>query len=162
MSGRPLLSRPPRSFLPLLFAALVVAPLLACSSDATGPEIPGELVGRWDATSMVLTSVDDPDISADLVQDERFGGSFELIIRADGSYEATLIVFGTPQGELGTLEVSGSTLIFHPDQDAGGTPGRATWSVSGDRLTLDGETTFDFNQDQQDEEATLHIELVRS
>lgn len=148
----------------LLVVVFLAASLAACSSsDTTGPD--GDdgldlaaLAGRWKATSMVLTSKNDPDVSVDVILNEQLSGSFELVIEDDGRYAATLTVFGIPQTERGTLELAGDTLTFLPD---GGSRSEATWRLEGDTLTLDGESEFDFNQDTVPEEATLHLVLER-
>lgn len=157
-------SRPiPRLFL-VLFAA---SALTACaSSEVTGPEEEGPalgaLVGQWEATSMVLTSVNDTNISVDIVQNDKISGAFSLTIQEDGRYVATLTLPASDppsQDERGSLELSGDTLLFKPDL---GPPSEVRWSLTGDTLTLDGESSFDFNNDQEREEATLHLVLVRS
>jgi len=108
---------------------------------------------------MVLTSKNDESVSFDIIQEERFSASFVLTIQADGRYTATLAVFGRESVERGTLSRSGDTLIFDPD---GGETSRVEWELTGDQLTIDGETTFDFNRDGEGEPADVHQELVRS
>jgi hypothetical protein len=49
---------------------------------------------------MVLTSVEDPNTSADIIQDERWDASFVLLIRGDATYEATITVGGITETEL--------------------------------------------------------------
>lgn len=152
----------------LLALALTLAAIPACSSsgpaDSGPPEEPseplGELVGTWEATSMVLTARSDPDVSLDLVQDPGVNGRFTLVIRSDGSYRATLTAFGQESPpETGTVTRSGDSLRFDPD---GGPEDAVAWSLSDGVLVLDGESTFDFNDDGTDEEARLHVELVRA
>lgn len=110
---------------------------------------------------MVVTSVDDPAVSVDIVQNEEVAGTFVMIVRADGSYEGTLSIEGFPsRTEIGTIEVASETLLIL--RPSGDTPTDVEWSLTGDRLTLDWSSTYDFNRDQiWEEEATLHLELVR-
>lgn len=147
-----------------LILILVVAAVPACSSssgvtngddDTTEPL--GELVGTWKATSMVLTARSDPSVSVDVVQNEDVNGTFTMVFRSSGRYTAVLTAFGERDEENGTVTRSGNTLRFQPD---GGVSDTVTWSLSDGVLTLDGRTTFDFNRDGTDEEATLHLEMV--
>lgn len=158
---------PPRRLRRLaLLLALTAIPACSSSSGVTDTDPPdddseplGELVGTWEATSMVLTAVDNPDVSADLIQDEQIGGSFTLVLRSTGHYEATLTAFGETDVETGTVTRSENFLTFTAE---GGFPDAVEWSLSGGVLTLDGDTTFDFGRDDIIEEATLHIELERA
>jgi len=153
----------------LAVLVLALAAIPACSSSSSGvtdtdppdddSEPLGELVGTWEATSMVLTAVDNPEVSEDLVQNEEIGGSFTMVLRSTGHYQATLTAFNSTEVETGTVSRSGNTLTFTPD---GGFPDAVEWSLSDGVLTLDGDTTFDFGQDDLIEEATLHIELERA
>ncbi len=148
-----------------LILIVVVAAAPACSSssgvtngDDETTEPLGELVGTWKATSMVLTARSDPSVSVDIVQNEDVNGTFTMVFRSSGRYTAVLSVFAQePEREEGTVTRSGNTLRFQPD---GGVSDTVTWSLSDGVLTLDGESTFDFNQDGTEEEATLHLEMV--
>lgn len=150
-----------------LILALAVIPACSSSSGISDPDPPedtgeplGELVGTWEATSMVLTARTDPSVSVDLIQDEDVNGSFTLVIRSDRTYRATLTVIEEPAPpETGTVTRSGNTLTFEPD---GGPPDDVIWSLSDGILVLDGESTFDFNGDGTDDEALLHLELERA
>ena len=140
---------------------LLLAVLSACGSDdgATDPGPLAELAGTWEATSMVVTSQDDPETGGDITQPP-YGATFVLEIRADGRYTATLTVFDQTDREDGELGVSGSTITFDPDGVA--PPRDGTWSLEGGILVIDGETSFDFNNNGTPESADLHLELVRS
>lgn len=152
-SGRPI---PPA---PALLSFLLVAGVLTAAgcSSATDPGPPASLVGTWDATRMVLTSRDDPEISPDLIEE---GASFTLVIDDDGRYSASLEFADQSSTERGTLEVSGSTITFDPDGDD--PPRDGSWSLEGDgTLVIEGETSFDFNLDGVPESADLLLELER-
>lgn len=145
---------------PRLAAGVLVfflATLPACSSDDGGAE-PGplaSLVGTWDATSMVVTSRDDPEVGGDLIEE---GASFTLEIRSSGRYTASLSFFGQTDDQRGDLEVSGSTITLDPDDDVARD---GTWSLQDGTLIIDAATSFDFNQDGTLETADLHLELER-
>jgi hypothetical protein len=103
---------------------------------------------------MVLTNQANPEDELDLVED--FGAVFTVSILSTGSYTASLTVFGQPNTEVGTIEVSGNQLTMTPSD---GPSVQGTWSITGGILTLDGVTEFDFNFDGTTEPADIHIEF---
>ncbi len=116
-------------------------------------------VGDWRATSLVLTSSFNADLSVDLIE---LGSSFDLNVQPSGHYTAILVFAGQGQTEFGQLSLSGpSTVILNrefptPSQDI------STFTFEGpDRLILDGDTEFDFNLDGTAEAALAHFELQR-
>jgi hypothetical protein len=116
------------------------------------------LVGDWDADRFVVTNKSTSTQSAELIRD--LGASFSLNVQPSGQYTAILVYQGTPLTEIGLLETSGSEIIFHvsiPEPDLS----RSRFSVTAARLTLDGDTEFDFNLDGRADPATAHIELKR-
>ncbi len=138
-----------------LVSALVLA---ACGEESVGPDPDvAPLVGNWDATSLVLTSVANPQVRPDLVA---LGASFRLNIQPSGQYTAILIYAQQSSTEIGTLSVSGNTLTMTRDFPSRSTSA-ALFSLSGDRLTLDGDSEFDFNLDGTPEPALAHFELTR-
>lgn len=160
-SGR---SRRLAAFVVALLALPLAGILGGCGDSGTtdpgddGPsEVPAQLVGTWDAVHMVLGATgSDSTLTVDIIQNEQFSASFTMIIRSDASYEATLTVFGQPDVESGSIDVTGSTITFRPQ---GGASADVTWTMSGERLILDGNTRFDFNRDGTPEDATLHLEM---
>lgn len=145
----------------VLAGVLAVALTLAgCGgSDAVAPDDGiAQFVGDWDATAFVLTSVANPDVHPDLIE---IGATFSMNVQPSGQYTAILLYAGQSQTEIGTVEVSGSTVILHRDFPAAATSS-STFAFSGpDHFTMDGDTEFDFNLDGTAEPARGHIEFAR-
>jgi len=116
-------------------------------------------VGGWHASSLVLTSTFNADLSIDLIE---LGSSFDLNVQPSGHYTAILVFAGQGQTEFGQLSLSGpSTVILDREFP---TPSRdiSTFLFEGpDRLLLDGDTEFDFNLDGTAEPALAHFDLQR-
>ncbi len=115
-------------------------------------------VGDWEATALTLTSTANPEIIADLIA---LGATFTLNVQPSSQYTAILVYLGQASTEIGSLSVSGSTLTLHRDfPTTAVTPG--TFEFFGpDRLTLDGDSDFDFNLDGSAEAALSHLDLIR-
>lgn len=141
--------------LTLAFLAVI---LLACSDQGTGPKKELEpLVGTWTAEVVLLTNKANPAQSVDIIAE---GATFTLSILATGTYTATLQIFGTPtEPQVGTIQVSGNQITIAPTNSSE-PPTTGTWSRSGDRLFVDGDTEFDFNLDGTREASTVHMEFV--
>jgi len=114
-------------------------------------------VGDWSALAMVVTSVANPDISPDLIEE---GASFSLNVQPSGQYTASLIFFQQVSTEIGFISVSGSTVTLKRESPTKSTS-TATYEFQGSLLILDGPTEFDFNLDGELEAANGHIELQR-
>ncbi len=127
------------------------------SSVQANPAI-AALVGDWQATSFVVTKVADPSVHPDLIQ---LGATFTLNVQPSGQYTAILAYNGQPQTEIGELSVSGNSITLTPSNVTGGTSTTGTYQVSGDHLTLDGDTEFPFDLNGTAEPATVHIEFVK-
>jgi hypothetical protein len=107
---------------------------------------------------MVVTSVANPDVSPDLIQE---GATFDLNVQPSGQYTASLIFLQQVSTEIGFVSVSGSTVTLKRDFPTKSTS-TATYRFQGSLLILDGASEFDFNLDGEPEAATAHIELQRS
>lgn len=139
-----------RRILPLLL-------LLSCSDGGSGPGNELEpLLGSWKATSLVMTNQANPEISLDLLEQ---GAEFVLSILSTGQYSASLTAFGLTHTEVGTVEVSANQVTIAPTSPVGPAL-NATWSIQGGSLVLDGESSFDFNQDGEEEPSLAHIVLA--
>ena len=127
----------------------------AVSCGDAGPEVP-DLTGTWDATEAVMANPAVPGMTADLMA---LGLVFTLIIGPDGSAEAHLDLGGERSVERGTLTLRGQELTLVLD----GTANEGTWSLNGNRLTLDLKSgiEFDFEGTGLDEPATLLLVLLR-
>jgi len=138
---------------------MAVAFLVAgCGDDVAGPDPAlAPLVGAWTATKLVLTSVANPEVAPDLIA---LGADFKLDIQPSGQYTAILIYAGQASTEIGIVSVSGNTVTLARDFPTASTS-TAVYALSGDQLTLDGDTEFDFNLDGTSEPARVHFELVR-
>ena len=136
----------------LLSVGLVLG---ACSDDGTGPAELQPLVGTWQATELTLTNLANPDTSVDLIEQ---GATFTLSILATGQYSASLVIFGQPSQEVGSVSVSGNQITIAPN---GGSSTTGTWILQGNTVIVDGDTEFDFNVDGIPEAATVHMELIR-
>jgi hypothetical protein len=140
--------------------AVVAASLLfvGCGSDAAGPDPTLQpFVGDWDATKLVLTSVANPQVKPDLIA---LGASFRLNVQPSGQYTAVLIYAQQASTEIGWLSVSGNTVTMARDFPTR-SRSNAVFVISGSRLTLDGDTEFDFNLDGTPEAAVAHFELSK-
>lgn len=144
-----------------LALAGTIALAAACGADKSVVEPNPDVVplaGDWTATAMVITSVANPEISSDIVA--QFGATFTLNVQPSGQYTAILIYSEQASTEIGILSVSGNVVTMQRSFPTSETTS-ATFTLEGNRLTLDGDTEFDFNQDQSPEPALAHIELVR-
>jgi hypothetical protein len=115
-------------------------------------------VGDWTALAMVVTSLANPDIAPDIIEE---GGSCSINVQPSGMYTAILTFFQQVSTEIGFLSVSGSTLTLKRESPPPKTTSTATYQFQGSLLILDGDTEFDFNLDGEPEAATAHIELQR-
>lgn len=139
-------------------AVLAALLLSGCGSDSVGPDPAlAPFVGDWDATKLVITSVANPQIKPDLIA---LGASFRLNVQPSGQYTAVLIYAQQASTEIGQLSVSGNTLTLSRDFPTR-TTSNAIYVLAGNRLTLDGDTEFDFNLDGTPEPAIAHFELLR-
>jgi hypothetical protein len=156
--------KPKMLWRPGLRAVRILLPLAlaACGGDsaATAPDPAiSPFVGDWTATTLIVTNVAVPDQSADLLA---VGASFNLNIQESGQYTAVLVILGQAQTEIGKVRVTASTITFlreFPSAESS----VSEYSFDGpDRLTLDGDTEFDFNLDGIPEASLAHFVLVRS
>jgi len=132
--------------------------LASCGSDGLEPDPAlAPFVGDWDATKLVLTSVANPDMHPDLIA---LGATFKLNVQPSGQYTAILIYAEQAATEIGTVSVAGNTLTLHRDFPSASTSA-AVYALTGNRLTLDGDSEFDFNLDGTSEAALAHFELSR-
>jgi len=141
-----------------LMGALVLA--AGCGGGETvvepDPSI-APFVGDWSATAMTLTSLANPDIVADLIA---LGATFNLNVQPSGQYTAILIYAGQASTEIGFISVSGDVVTLRRSFPSADTSS-AVYSIVGNRLTLDGDSDFDFNLDGTAEAALAHIEFDR-
>jgi hypothetical protein len=139
-------------------AVLMAAHISGCGSESTGPDPAlAPLVGAWDATRLRLTSVANPQVIVDLIE---LGAAFRLDIQPSGQYTAILLYAQQTSTEIGTLSVSGNTLTMRREFPSVSTSA-AVFTLAGNRLTLDGDSEFDFNLDGTPDPALAHFELVR-
>jgi len=139
-------------------AALATLLLAACGENPTGPDPAlGLLVGEWNAKSLVLTSVANPQVHPDLIA---LGAAFKLDVQPSGQYTAILVYAQQASTEIGTITVSGNTMTLNRDFPTRSTSA-AVFRISGNTLTMDGDTEFDFNLDGTPEDALAHFELER-
>ena len=150
--------KPTRAPIPCITALFFASLALGCGGgDSTGPTLnPDFMVGDWMATSMVVTSKADPEVSPDITE---FGATFTLSVQPSWRYLAILEGFGQASSESGTLTVDGEWVVFmrelpSPDES------RARWERLGSSVILEGDTEFDFNLDGTAEAATLRTTLV--
>lgn len=129
------------------------------ASAADSPD--ADLVGTWEASGMVFTSLDNPSDSVDVIQ---AGVTFTLTISGDGTYEMAMTepsdsgpVESTELGIYTSLE---GLLWVVPNADR---LLLLEYSVNGDTATFfhARNEEFDFNDDGMDEPATMTIHLTR-
>jgi len=142
--------------------AVIALLLLAGCGDGTvfGPnDSLGDFVGDWEATALVLTSAVAPNTSADLIP---LGSTFNINVQPSGLYTAVLVFSGSASTEIGMLSRSGANTVILDRTFPTISKDISTYSFEGsDRLTLDGNTEFDFNLDGTPDDAVAHFELLR-
>ena len=144
---------------PSLVAAVLIT-LTGCGGEgAVGPEEElAPFVGDWSASRFVVRSTANTEIAPDLIAD--LDSEFTVNVQPSGQYTAILVYQDFPITEIGTLEVEGDDLVFHVDVPSVRTT-RSRYTFSGPRLTLVGDTEFDYNFDGSPEPAEATIELIR-
>jgi hypothetical protein len=115
-------------------------------------------VGTWDADSLTMTLVANPDTVANILD----FGSFFITVEPSGQYTANLTVLSQSFPEIGQLAViDGSTLTLTPTVPPGPVATAEYLFAAEDSVILDGATEFDFNLDGTPELALAHFELKR-
>jgi len=114
------------------------------------------MVGAWSAESLVLTSMANPEVIADLVA---LGAKFRLAVEPSGRYSEILEGFGPFSSTFGRLTVDGAYVVFMqelpiPDDSM------LLWERIDDSVILEGESEFDFNLDGTTEPAMLRRVLI--
>ena len=115
-------------------------------------------VGDWEATEFTVTSTQNAEATFDITD----GGAFTINIQPSGLYTATVVFpqLPAPLVEIGQLTVIGNSITLRPQ---GGPAVASTYTFDGpDRLTLEGPTEFDFNDDGTPDPATAVIVLERA
>ena len=149
-----------RRRLSLSIVLLALAPLLGCGGDGVlGPNAAlALLVGDWQADRFRVTNKANANQAPELIHD--LGAQFTLNVQPSGQYTAVLAYQGTPITEIGTLDVEQGEVVFHVSYPAVETS-RSRYSITADRLILDGDTEFDFNADGKADPALAHIEMKK-
>ena len=144
----------------LTTSALALIVMAACT-DATGVGIePNDLAGTWTSTSFVLTSVENPSMTMDLVAEE--GALATLVLGADGAYTFTFTsTVEETENETGTYVVLGNTMTVTPLIPDGLDPEDMGIVRVGDTLTLTLDDEVVFTDGGQAEAAVLVIVLTR-
>lgn len=141
----------------VILAALA---FVGCGDGGTDPGVDPALapfVGDWVATKLVMTSVANPSVAPDLIA---LGSTFKLNVQPSGQYTAILIYAEQGATEIGNISVSGNTVTLNRVFPSRGTT-HAVFAFSGNKLTLEGDTEFDFNLDGTPEPALVRFELVK-
>ena len=135
----------------------MTAGAIGCGDGPTEPDLnPDFMVGAWSAESLVLTSVANPEVIADLVA---LGAKFTLSVEASGRYTTILEGFGLFSSVSGRLTVDGAYVVFMqelPIRDES----MDMWERIDDSVILVGESEFDFNLDGMTEPAVLTRVLI--
>ena len=144
----------------LALAAALCGIVAGCGGgDAVGPDAAlAILVGDWQADRFVVTNKANANQAPELIHD--LGAQFSLNVQPSGQYTAILAYQGTPITEIGTLEIVQGDVVFHVSYPAVETS-RSRYTIANARLTLDGDTEFDFNADGKGDAALAHIELKK-
>ncbi len=145
----------------LITSALALILMAACT-DAIGvaPDVgtgvaADDLAGTWTATSMVFTSLEYPELSANVGAE---GAEMTLTLGADGTFSWTFVFPGEPtESETGTYTVSGNTMTIIESTGYSETIGITR---NGNTMTLTLADVFDFSPGIE-EAARLVIGLTR-
>jgi hypothetical protein len=142
----------------LLTSALSLIMATACS-DSTGVET-ADLLGEWEAQSMVMSSVEDPTMTVDLME---LGADVTVTFTADATYTVFETESDGYEDESGTYTVSGSVLttVEMVEGQAGDSEEMAI-VLNGNSMTLTMSDIFDFNDDGTETPAVLVIGFTRS
>ena len=154
-----------KSYRLYIFVFILSLLLVNCEKNSTDPKennivpanVPSEVVGSWDAVSYLVSNNDNASDIVDLVQ-EGFG--LLLTIQSNGSYTS---IFSIPnmndETESGTLTFINNTVTIDPP---GEDPFIMAYQVTDTLLTLvDPNSSYDFDDDGMDEDATETIILVK-
>ncbi|MCZ6916815.1 MAG: lipocalin family protein [Gemmatimonadetes bacterium] len=140
-----------------LTAAMLTVAVIGCS-DATTVEDVADLVGTWNAASFLFVSDADPNVTFELIAE---GGSFTLVIAADGSYTGNFAMGTEVETFSGTITISGSNLVITDDLDPEDTS-TVAFELNGNTLTMtDSDESFDFDDDGVEEDADSVMVLER-
>ena len=142
----------------LAVGALAAAFAAGCS-DSTAPAdvTAADLVGTWDATSVVFT----PDAGGTAVDVTLLGFTFEITFNDAGGYTATTEIPGEdPDVEIGTYTVANSVITLTP---VGEDPETLTIdSFSGSGMSVsDSNAEYDFDDNGTEEPANMTVTMVK-
>ena len=112
-------------------------------------------VGTWDATALTVQSVADTSIVAGLLEN----GVSHITTYESGNYQSTIAFGGAPFTEFGSLAVTEAVLTLRPNN--GDPVTRSYEFVTIAVVRPDGPTGWDFNLDDVDDLANLHMERQR-
>ena len=141
----------------LVVIALVIVGTMGCGDDPMELVYePDFMVGEWLAESLVVTSVANPEVTADLTA---LGLVFTLSVQPSGRYTAIWEGFGSPFSQIGRLTVDGAEVVLIP-QSPPGEESRAVWERVGESVILVGEADFDFDLDGTTEAGTRREVLI--
>jgi len=148
-------------FLSAVSMIAVTAVLVVGCSESTSPEeiTIGDLAGTWVAESFEYTAVGNQALQVDLIAG---GGSFTMIISADGTFSGTTTY--TTIGTVvytGTLNVSNDILTQDFDEEGIPTLAWTITSFADNSMTIEGaEGPWDFSDDGVHNPVTAAIKAV--
>ena len=138
--------------------SLLLAAALGACGDATGLD-PDDIAGTWVASVWVFTNPANTSQTADIMA---LGGSFMLVLDADGTFTSTIQEPGDDLADVdtGTYEVVGSLITIA--ESGQGSPTEFQAIRDGDTMTLTtSEEDFDWDDDGQDDPASMRLVLNR-
>ena len=138
-------------------SAVMLATVMIGCSDTNAPTDPADLAGTWDATSFLFISDADPAVTFELIT---AGGTFQLVIAADGSYTGSFAMGSEVEAFSGTIAISGNNIIITDalDPDDSGT---MAFTLDGNTLTmtdLDEQHDFDDNGTEDPASSVMVLE----
>lgn len=138
--------------------------LVNCDSNSTDPKdvvqlnVPDNVVGTWDALSYLIVNNADTSEYVELVQ---LGYGLSITFQSYGSYSSTLTSPTDPDyTETGNINFVSNTVTVDPSTDD---PFIMTYVIVDDTLLtfIDPNSTFDFDDDNIDEDVTETIVLLK-
>ena len=141
----------------LITSALALILMSACTDGLVDVNV-DEIVGTWNATSMVFTSDADSEVSVDLIAE---GATLSVVLSAEGTYSLLIQEPGfEPEDEGGTYSVDGAILTLDPNEFEEDDSFETV--LNGNSLTLtSSDDEFDFNDDEIEEAASLEVRMSR-